>query len=326
MTLSPEQRSIPPNFDYEAFRLPENIALTLRLAPHADASDLPEREQLDQLIHDSNGLIIESTTTRQQSVVQAYRHGRQRTLTDVLQGVSDGRNKDYETITGTNLTGASGQDTWMVGLARAMYNSRLPIVAIDIPHDHPYSLEYQAATNALMMTRAPKYSPQIVQTQMARRYAAMQGRDQMLLHNLTPSLDDTIAKHRVASAKRAHDPLDIHMFYGTAHRSLLDALSHKTAQEPVEGFSIKLDESSTTSLNEEMYAQYLRGMAIPESAILKWMASNMIEVYLGETSRLPARSRRQAIGAMVAERVIESYADMADTVRAAANDPRLERN
>ena len=93
--------------------------------------------------------------------------------------------------------------------------------------------------------------------------ASIQTRDQMILENLGPEIEAVIAANRKLAAKREDRPLDVRIFYGTAHRSLLDAVIAKDRLAPVEGFSAQDSADSVKNdLLPNVYGKFLRDQEI----------------------------------------------------------------
>jgi len=257
--LIPADLSIPPAFDYSAFSLPENVSLTFHLNPHKTGEDLPQPTEFDALLKDTDIIIPEFVHSKETK--------------DSMAKIAMGRRKDYDDF--RDRLKSNDMGGWMRAMISALYASRKATANIDVDISHPSFKAFQATEDALWRgtnTEIRSHFDEVLANVIAN-YASVQARDQAILENLTPEIEAAIAKNRNLAAKRENDPLNVRIFYGTMHRSLLDAVIAKHQAEPVEGFSAQ---DSADSIKNDLapmaYAKFLRGQGMAVEDIERWYA------------------------------------------------------
>lgn len=257
MSLSPELEGLPPQFDYDAFELPENIHLSFRFAPHSSSLDLPPRAELEQELKTADGIILEGV------------QGGQNDLRKVFARISQGDSKIYQAYRTDPTVSTFG--SWSQAFFDALYSTRVPITNIDTTTRTKAIQTFLASSELCTKIETTAVNDQALLDRlmpvMPAYFGSVQQRDQVILKNITPGLNELTAANRKLHAKRQTTPLTINVYYGTMHRSLFDAVVHKASIEPAVGFSTSaeiIDERSKVS----SYAYFLRTGQVSESLTL----------------------------------------------------------
>jgi len=271
MFLGPELRAQPPHFDYTAFALPENVNLTFRLSPHAHANDLPTSPELSAEFKAADAVIVEGVSSRND-------------LIKTLGKIARGDAKEYQRArTFAAEADQINYSNWVLGFYTALYGSRVPITSIDVDVRHRAIREFMqaderhveayasAASDADILLAKKRYEPVL---------AAVKKRDQQILENLEPRIDELTSHHRNLATKRGSQPIDIAVYFGTMHRSLFDAVTTKNIIDPTQGFTAQLHASSTETLSEALYAHYLRDLPVPDTIYLANIKLSIMQGYL----------------------------------------------
>jgi|GEM_PF-4196477 len=319
MNLTPEQRAIPPNFNYDSFTIPENATITGRLAPHNDASFLSPREELSEEFRTIDGAVIELSKDMSVSI----EHGRAIDPENLLKRISAGQYKAYKRIQEVTPPHENGEDEWLVGVAHSLYDSRLPITTVDVSANDLDVIAFVNATGALDRVSLTSYDPDELQGIMIKRYSLLQKRDQRILQNLAPALENLIVDNKRLAAARELRPLNFSVLYGSVHRSLFDAMMHKVEEEPVRGAKIMINPDNKEHIDEELYARYLRGMPIPGRSIVGWIAMGKIDKRFRLSARLPASTAVRLAETIVAENELHDFDDVRALLGRLQSDKRV---
>lgn len=267
MYISDQERvGTPPSFDYDAFDLPENISLNFRLHPHLSKNDLPPQDELESEVRSADVVILESI----------HEEGGDAIFRKIVQGNA----KEYQRIKGNLQRGNITYNGWLAHMMSALYDSRTPVTTIDVCADDRVVPDLRAANIAtLRVVETATSDEELLATRglLEVEYGVYKRRDQKILGNLRPRLEALIGGNKTLTSRREGRPLEVMVFYGTVHRSLLDAVLHKNDQKPAEGFAASLHPGSyVNAISEGLYAHYLRGNELPEEAIVDHYSHTLI--------------------------------------------------
>lgn len=278
--ISPELQAQPPDFDYDSFELPENVALDFYLNNHLSAADLPEPRQLQIDIRSADGVIVESVANSDPAVY--------------LNQIAKGDHKVYMNWKRSLADGTAAQyDGWVSTFYDALYNSRTAATSIEVQAQHPVMRTFIKSSGEYYDARIrPKTDEEAVALQGLAQVsnAAYRQRDQASLQNLKPRLDDLSQRAKLFRLKREQGPAHVRVYYGATHQSLVDALAHKNELTPTEGFSVSIDpRSDHNNLNHAIYANYLRTGSIPDQLLLQDVARTLVGNRFLSTGRMVDR-------------------------------------
>jgi hypothetical protein len=249
-----------PKFDYDNFTLPENVSLIFHLAPHVNAQDLPDQSELRTIFQETD------------IVVPEYVHDPE--SLDALGKIALGNTKAYQNM--RRMLDGGDFETNLGAFFSALYNTRVATANIDIDDRHPAVRLLEKSQDKLMsFINLPNFNQRQddVITAQSSLWDAYKLRDQAILQNISPILNATIKANRKLDTKRQSEPLQVDLFYGSTHKSLLSAVQAKNVASPVEGFSATIASDSYVDEFTELYLSYLRGETIPYVAVERYLAS-----------------------------------------------------
>jgi hypothetical protein len=266
-----ERLETPPNFDYDAFALPENIALTFRLHPHNSAKDLPSTHELGEEIRSYDGVVLEVVSNERDDVW--------------LQKIANGNYKEYQALRSRLNRGHAEYSGWLSAMGSAVYDSKVALGTIDVHYNGLASARFFRANDTVTQKFARARSGDDIlafKDDYVAELETYRARDQKILGNIAPKLGAMSLGHRKMGAKRMQEPVNVGCYYGSVHRSLVDALLYKQKVEPQQGFSVGISADSDLDIvDENLYALHLRGMELPDEALIGSFAIK--EVVLGFT-------------------------------------------
>jgi hypothetical protein len=271
MSVSPEVRALPPLFDYEKIALPENVSLTFRLAAHAHANDLPEAEQLGRDFRSADAIIIESVSDGRDPM-------------GPLNKISQGNFKEYQSWRQAQVSHDMRYGSWTKAMFSALYGTRVPVITVDVDRWHPSISEFKKADDVFYSANLKARTDEdllAIKSLKVAVFTAVQHRDQFILNSLAPRIDQLTDSHRTLKQKRNEQSIKVDVYYGSMHRSLLDALVSKATIAETPGFRATLHpDSMVDETNEGLYAYYLRGCDLPDDLFLQDVARNFLATYL----------------------------------------------
>lgn len=278
MFISDKERAfIAPNFDYDAFELPESASLVFRLNQHANARDLPPESDLRDAIKATDVVVLEAVTTT----------GDDRWL----RNIASGDFKEYQAFR-QRVQGSDAQfGGWLSTMMGAIYGSRTPAINVDAKLSDSFTRKYQSITKQILrnIERATTNDDiLVVQDKLALSMDMIKARDQHILQRLAPALGNLAMTDKRVGQKKNSGPLHVTLFYGSMHRSLHDALLQKSALCPSDGFSSQLHpENETGNIAETLYAQRLRNISWSEQSVYQYFAQNNITAGLVSYGHVP---------------------------------------
>jgi hypothetical protein len=253
----------PPQFDYESFELPENVALNFRFSPHNTTHDLPPSSQLRRTLTSADAIVLELLT--------------EGSMDEELNKIARGNTKVYQYFREHFQRAGSQYDGWFMGFVRELYDAKTPLMTIDLDCRNPLIHEFEEADISLqgLISRMDTVDVDKSRVALSRRFEAVKQRDQLLLQNFKPRIDALTLVNSKLAKRRNASSLSVPVFYGDGHWSLYDALRYKQEQEPVDGFDVTVDPDSTVNMNVNLYAHYLNGQELPEEKVLQSVAERL---------------------------------------------------
>ena len=273
--MSVEQNT-PPTFNYEAFEVPENIALTFHLGHHFDALDLPDSATLDATLRKADMVILESVHDNSSK--------------NIMAAIAMGRTKEYQNFRSEFKENEMGE--WLAAFASSLFASRTATANVDVHVDHP-SIKAFLKTEPIVRRAAEwpvreKFND--IVPLLEAHFGATKARDQAILSNIKPEIEAALSTNRRLTDKRGSEPLGVHVYYGATHTSLFDALSFKQQTRPVEGFSVtKSDDSIENELSQRNYANFVRNQDILVDEVEKHFAYLIFASHIYRTGRLKGK-------------------------------------
>lgn len=264
--------------------------MSFHLNPHFSAGDLPDPSDLGEIIRKADIVVPEFPADD--------------TATQLLRKIAMGDRASFDHARLGYLT-PSKVRRWSEAFFSGLYASRTTTSTIDIEYASPIRSVFNTTTELLLPyhtidARAedrPGARPLVLAT-----LAAVRERDQMILENLKPRIEQAIAGNKRLEAKRDKAPLRVEVFYGSAHRSLLDAVLAKNAQEPTTGFDATItDDSIENDTQELIYGHYLRGQDISDDEIQTDLAFVTMYEHLHIDRAIPLELSGRAFFAMFLE-------------------------
>lgn len=249
MNAMTEATNGQPQFDYDAFELPENVALEFRLAPHMNGQDLPSRDELSDLFERYDAIIPELVSSTPGKAGGDFAR--------IAMG-------DIKTYQKARSVAANNESTryWHEAFCAALYNTKVRVLNVDITTSHPAHPKMMRSLASMSKYMAIGIPDRMVEDSipyLQQFFEALKMRDQTILGNIKPTIEGAVRNdHRLATRAQA-GPLAIGLFYGTTHYSLVQALSAKNVSKPTEGFSVKISPDTVLDDEVDFYGAYLRG-------------------------------------------------------------------
>ena len=239
----------PPNFDYTAFELPENVSFTFHLGHHFNAADLPDWSVLDKTLRTVDIVIPEFVHDAGSK--------------NVMAAIAMGRQKEYQQFQAD--IGDNDMGGWLHAFASSLYGSRTSTANIDVMDTHPAVDAYIRTEPAVRRAAAWSVRERFddIVPILNANLATIKERDQAILENLKPEIEAIISKNGKLMKKREGQPLDVHLYYGATHTSLFDAIAFQQTLTSTEGVTLnKSSDSLENELSQLNYANFVRDQDI----------------------------------------------------------------
>ncbi len=282
MTLSENERAIPPNFDYDIFELPSGVHLDFHLSPHLDPTDLPSENEMSRIFTESDAAIVELIYV-------------DRDPTQLIGKIAMGDFKTYQSLRTALQLAEGSYQSWVSAFLKDIYGTRIPATTIDVNgrdsclaalrKSDAHIRKFETLDTVFDDQKYEEY-----RAALASQFEAIKQRDQKILGNIKPSVERLGIRHRRLETKRQTDQAQIAIFYGTVHRSLLDAVIAKQSFDPTERFSAsesKIPNTPDYETIDSLYPRYLRGLELSHPLLLRRAAYMAIMSNLDYAGVLP---------------------------------------